>query len=73
MKKAFGLLELLLILIIIILISLYFTRNSGSNPIQQYTEYNQKINKQNELINNQLQNIEKAKELQYQRQQDVDE
>lgn len=61
MKKAFSLLELLIIVIILCLFCFFISK--GKNPVNNYVNERKELNTKQEVINKQLDDIQKAKQM----------
>lgn len=61
MKKAFSLLELLIIVVILCVFCFFILR--GKNPVNNYVNERKELNTKQEVINKQLDDIQKAKQM----------
>lgn len=72
MKKCASLVELLILIIIIICCFIFFKNNPNKNPAVKYVEYNKNIQEQKNRVNEELQQIEHAREIQRNMQQQLE-
>ena len=69
MKKAYGLVDLLIVLVIIILCFVIFSKNG--NPVKDYANEQVKMHNQKGVAEEQIEQIQNVRNLQLQREQEM--